>query len=173
MLVTPATASDLPAIAALVNAAYRGDSAKAGWTHESDLLTGQRTDADALVRDLATKPDSSILLLRDTEGLVLGSVWVEQIEPQTCYLGMLTVDPRLQAQGLGRTLLEAAEDHARQMGATRMRMTVIHVRDTLIEWYERRGYRRTGAVEPFPYDDPRVGLPLRDDLTMVVLEKAL
>lgn len=173
MVVMPATASDLPTIAALVNAAYRGESAKAGWTHESGLLSGQRTDPQALAADLAARPDSTILLLRDGDGALQGSVWVEQVEPQTCYLGMLTVDPRLQAKGLGRTLLEAAENHARRLGATRMRMTVIHVRDALIAWYERRGYRRTGAVEPFPYGDPRVGAPLREDLTLLVLEKPL
>jgi hypothetical protein len=52
-------------------------------------------------------------------------------------------------------------------------MTVIHLRDTLIAWYERRGYRRTGETEPFPYGDERFGIPRRDDLYFVVLEKAL
>ena len=50
-------------------------------------------------------------------------------------------------------------------------MTVVSIRDTLIAWYERRGYRRTGEVRPFPYDDARFGIPRRDDLAFVVLEK--
>ena len=54
-----------------------------------------------------------------------------------------------------------------------MQMTVISLRHSLIAWYERRGYRRTGASEPFPYGDERVGVPLRDDLHFVVLEKFL
>ena len=52
-------------------------------------------------------------------------------------------------------------------------MTVISLRHGLIAWYERRGYRRTGASEPFPYGDDRVGVPLRGDLHFVVLEKFL
>ena len=40
-----------------------------------------------------------------------------------------------------------------------MRMTVIDLRSELIHWYERRGYRRTGEYKPFPYGDPRFGIP--------------
>ena len=54
-----------------------------------------------------------------------------------------------------------------------MRMTVIDLRDELIGFYERRGYRRTGAFKPFPYGDVRFGIPLRDDLRFEVLEKTL
>jgi len=52
-------------------------------------------------------------------------------------------------------------------------MTVVSVRESLIAWYLRRGYRLTGQTEPFPYDDHRFGTPLRDDLEFVVLEKDL
>ena len=54
-----------------------------------------------------------------------------------------------------------------------MRMTVIDIRDELIAFYERRGYRRTGIKKPFPYGDPRYGIPTRDDLRFEVLEKEL
>ena len=50
-------------------------------------------------------------------------------------------------------------------------MTVVNVRDTLIAWYQRRGYALTGETKPFPYDDKRFGTPLRDDLYFVMLEK--
>ena len=52
-------------------------------------------------------------------------------------------------------------------------MTVIDIRDTLLAWYERRGYRRTGETRPFPYGDERFGQPLRDDLCFLALEKDL
>ena len=52
-------------------------------------------------------------------------------------------------------------------------MTVIVQRTELIAWYERRGYRRTGTCQPFPYDDPRFGLPKRDDLVFEVLQKTV
>jgi len=87
------------------------------------------------------------------------------------YLGLLTVRPDLQKMQLGRGLLAAAEDFARARGGWRIRMTVVNVRDTLIAWYQRRGYRLTGETQSFPYGDERFGKPLRNDLHFVVLEK--
>jgi hypothetical protein len=52
-------------------------------------------------------------------------------------------------------------------------MTVIAQRQELIAWYQRRGYSLTGEARPFPTEDPRFGLPKRDDLGFVVLEKRL
>jgi hypothetical protein len=52
-------------------------------------------------------------------------------------------------------------------------MTVIEQRTELLEWYVRRGYLPTGETEPFPYQNPRFGLPKRDDLRFLVLAKLL
>ena len=52
-------------------------------------------------------------------------------------------------------------------------MTVIALRATLIAWYERLGYRRTGAVESFPYGNDRYGQPRRGDLSLAVFEKKI
>jgi hypothetical protein len=46
-----------------------------------------------------------------------------------------------------------------------------NVRNALIGWYLRRGHRKTGETEPFPYGDDRFGAPLRDDLSFLLLEK--
>jgi ribosomal protein S18 acetylase RimI-like enzyme len=166
--------ADLEAVAALVNSAYRGDSSRAGWTTEADLVGGQRTDVASLRAELAGRPGAVLLLLRDeAEGDLLGSVWLEPREPDLWYLGMLTVRPDLQARRLGRTLLTEAESYASARGARRMRMRVITVRDVLIAWYERRGYARTGETVSFPYGDERFGVPLRDDLVFEILEKRL
>ncbi len=86
---------------------------------------------------------------------------------------MLAVRPGLQDQGLGRLMLDYAEAQGRTRGAQLARMTVVSVRHSLIAWYERRGYRRTGETLPFPYDDPLFGEPQRPDLEFVVLEKRL
>jgi ribosomal protein S18 acetylase RimI-like enzyme len=113
-----------------------------------------------------------LLTLRDeAEAPLLGVVWLEPAGGEAWYLGMLTVRPDLQDRKLGRRLLEDAEAFAIARGARRIRMTVVGVRDTLIAWYERRGYRPTGEREPFPYADHRFGIPRRDDLDFVVLEK--
>ncbi|MEN5230448.1 GNAT family N-acetyltransferase [Brevundimonas naejangsanensis] len=168
----PATPDDVPALRALIESAYRGDSAKVGWTHEADLLGGQRTD-EAELRDILADA-SRIILLAEIDGALTGCVQVAAQGEGLAYLGLLTVDPARQAGGLGRLLIEAAEaEAAARFAATRMEMTVIRQRAELIAWYERRGYRLTGETRPFPLDDPRFGLPRTRDLAFVVLEKPL
>lgn len=168
----PATEADLPEIVGLSNWAYRGTGPQSSWTVES-YLQGERTTEDALRADLAAAPSAEILTWRDAAGELLGHCWLEPHSDEVWYLGLLSVRPDRQDQKLGRALLGAAEDHARSRGAQRMRMTVINVRDTLIAWYERRGYALTGETQPFPYGDDRFGKPLRDDLRFVVLERGL
>jgi predicted N-acetyltransferase YhbS len=134
----PAAPAELPAVAALVNSAYRGDVSRQGWTTEADYIEGQRTDAESLAADLAAKPRAKLLVLRDApDADLLGTVWLEPVaKGEAWYLGMLTVRPDLQARQLGRILLETAEAAAAAEGARRVRMTVISIRDTLIAWYQ-------------------------------------
>ena len=173
MIIEPARPDDSDAVAALVNGAYRGERAETGWTTEAGYMTGRRTDA-ATVRATVEGGSATVLLLRrEAGGALLGCVSVEPLADGAWYLSMLSIDPARQADGLGRRLLDAGEDFARRRGGTRVRITVIQVRDTLIAWYERRGYRRTGETEPFPYGDERFGVPLRPDLYFVVFDKPL
>ncbi|HEY7872121.1 MAG TPA: GNAT family N-acetyltransferase [Rudaea sp.] len=166
-----AGAADVPAIVALVESAYRGDASRAGWTTEADLLDGQRVDT-AGVEEIIAKPDSRVLL-----GEFAGNLRVCcHIEKQgvACYFGMFAVDPVVQSGGVGKSTMAQAERIARnEWHCTRMEMTVISVRDDLIAWYERRGYRRSGVFKPFPYGDARFGIPKRDDLRFEILEKPL
>ncbi len=168
-----ATHDDVDAIVALVESAYRGDASRAGWTTEADLLDGRRTGPD----DVAACIDAprSVILLAERAGAG-GSA------PVACahvadddgagYFGMFSVQPGLQGGGIGKRLLEHAERFVLERWSLPvMRMTVIDVRDTLIAWYARRGYRRTGVFRPFPYGDTRFGIPLRDDLRFEILEK--
>jgi GNAT superfamily N-acetyltransferase len=170
-----AIGADAAAIAALVNSAYRGDSSRAGWTTEADLLGGQRTDAEAVAAIIAA-PDDVVLV---HEGALTGAEAVQccvhlERTDAGCYLGMLTVRPTLQAGGVGRRLLASAEAWAAEhWGSARVYMTVIAQRPELIAWYERRGYARTGERQPFPYGDARFGLPRREDLVFEVLAKQL
>jgi len=174
-LVTLSRASDadIEDIAELTNWAYRGAGEVASWTVES-YLEGQRTTPQALRADLAAKPEAHLLIWRSPSGELLGHFWIEPMaDGATWYLGLLSVRPDRQNLRLGRQLLAAGEDFARSRGASRLQMTVINVRDTLIAWYQRRGYALTGEVRPFPYGDDRFGKPRRDDLSFVVLERAL
>ena len=168
----PAAAADLPEVVALTNWAYRGTGPQSSWTVES-YLEGERTTPEALAADLAGNPEGQVLLWRDAGGELQGHFWLEPAGNDAGYIGLLCVRPDRQDQKLGRNLLAAAEDLARARGYRRMRMTVINVRDTLIAWYQRRGYALTGETRPFPYGDDRFGRPLRDDLCFMVLERAL
>ena len=160
---------DVERVVALVESAYRGPSGERGWTTESSLLDGQRTDAQA-VAELLRRPDCHVLLA-ERAGRRLASCHVER-QGDAAYFGMFAVDPELQAAGIGKRMLAEAERLAREEWACHdMRMTVIEQRDELIAWYERRGYRRTGEYQPFPYGDERFGIPRRPDLRFTVLLK--
>lgn len=163
--------ADIPAVVALVESAYRGESGRRGWTTESDLLDGQRTDA-ADVGAAIDRYGSHILVLEE-DGRLLASCHLER-RGEAAYFGMFAVDPAHQTAGLGKRLLAEAERLAREAWHCRaMEMTVIVQRAELIAWYQRRGYRRTGSFQPFPYGDERFGVPRRDDLRFEVLRKSL
>jgi GNAT superfamily N-acetyltransferase len=166
-----ATPADADAVVVLVESAYRGDDSRAGWTTEADLLDGRRTGVDDVLASIA-RPHSQVLLA-EREGRLLACAHVA-VDEGAGYFGMFSVVPGLQRAGVGKQVLAEAERIARDAyGQATMRMTVIDVRDELIAYYERRGYRRTGVKKPFPYGDERFGLPKRDDLRFEVLEKAL
>lgn len=168
-----ATVIDATPLADLVNAAYRGAGGRRGWTDEAELIAGDRAsskDIAAMIGD-----SSTIVLVRrsDKPRALLGCVALERNSADHCTISMLAVAPELQAVGLGRALLADAEQFAADKGVTVAKITVVQQRESLIAWYERHGYRRTGSHEAFPYGDDSVGTPLRDDLQFVVLEKIL
>jgi len=166
-----ASIEDAAAIVALVESAYGGDGSRKGWTTEADLLGGQRTDQEE-VRALLGDPSAAICVAA-LLGELVGSVCVRIDAPGLASIGMFAVSPALQRTGLGRALLVEAEHEAASRGAEAAEMTVIEQRPELIAWYARRGYHDTGARRPFPYGNPRFGLPRRDDLRFVVLRKTI
>jgi GNAT superfamily N-acetyltransferase len=167
-----ATLGDVTDLHLLVEGAYRGSSARRGWTHEAHLLDGQRTDVEALTESI--EDPNQIVLLAHHDDLLIGSVTISNKGGGLVYLGLLTVDPQSQANGIGRKLIGEAEAMAREhFAAEVMEMTVIKQRAELIAYYERRGYALTGEERPFPYNLPRFGLPTRTDLVFVVLSRRL
>ncbi|HEY0101884.1 MAG TPA: GNAT family N-acetyltransferase [Brevundimonas sp.] len=167
-----AVAADIPALHSLIESAYRGEASRTGWTTEADLLGGQRTDPDDLA-DILANPEQAMLTAWRDESLI-GCVLIADRGGGTGYFGMLSVSPTLQGGGLGRRLVDAAHAAlAERFGARRVRISVFPQRGSLIAWYERLGYRKTGETLPFDYGNPRLGLPLRDDLHFVVMEHAL
>ncbi|GAA0399347.1 GNAT family N-acetyltransferase [Streptomyces luteireticuli] len=166
-----ADGADVPQLVPLIESAYRGDASRTGWTTEADLLDGQRTDEDG-VRAVVGDGGSRVLLA-EADGEILACCHIEH-RGAHAYFGMFAVRPQRQGGGLGRAVMAEAERVARaEWGAREMHMTVIRQREELISWYERRGYRRTGEMSPFPYGDERFGIPRRDDLEFELLIKDL
>lgn len=168
-MISAATLQDIPELNILVNSAYRGESSKKGWTTEEHLLDGIRTDEEDL-SELLQKENVTILKYTES-GKIIGSVYLEK-QADKLYLGMLTVSPELQGGGIGKKLMEAAENLAKENNIPKVSMTVISVRRELIEYYERRGYTNTGETKPFPMNDPKFGLP-KQNLEFIIMEKKL
>lgn len=167
MIVT-ATLADVPELNLLVNSAYRGESSREGWTTEADFLEGTRIFPEELQK-LIDLPGSMILKYLDGSGQIKGCVNIQEKDAEL-YLGLLTVNPKSQGQGIGRQLLKAAEALARSRGIPVIKMTVVSIRSELIEWYRKNGYHDTGERAPFPTGDPRFGIPLKK-LEFIVMKK--
>jgi ribosomal protein S18 acetylase RimI-like enzyme len=164
-----AVADDAELISKLVNSGYRGDYSRQGWTSEVDLLDGTRIDAEG-VREAIHRPETIILkyLLDDH---IVGCVELT-VSQDKMYLGMLTVEPQLQAKGIGRSLIQYAEKLAQEKKLSAIFMTVISDRKELIAWYNRLGFLFTGEIRPFDANDPVFGIP-KKKLEFVVLEKKI
>ncbi len=167
--ISAVTALDINELVDLVNSAYRGDSSKKGWTTEAELLEGIRTDPNTLLEQI-NQPGHTILKAVNSEHEIIACVSLEE-KGNKMYLGMLTVKPDIQAIGIGKKMLLAAESFALSRDLHCIEMTVISVRSELIAFYERRGYNKTGEKRDFP-TDPKFGIKKRD-LEFIVLEKKL
>lgn len=168
--------TDVDAIVKLVNMAYRGESSREGWTTEADILDGMRTSVNEVEGLIASKNTCILLCLDDEE--LLGSICLEkevmkEDDPTIAHIGMLVVSPHLQAKGIGKRLLTEAESLASHIWSIeQFQMHVITIRRELIEFYERRGYVRTGIVSEFPVN-PNVWQPKLKGLQLETLVKII
>lgn len=110
-VITKVTDAEVPMLVKLVNSAYRGIGSKRGWTTEADLLDGLRVNEETLTAMLHT-PGAVIAKYSNEAGETEGCVYLEQ-QGDKLYLGLLTVSPDIQAKGIGKILLQAAEQHAK------------------------------------------------------------
>ena len=139
---------DSDEIARLINMAYRPEPGCAGWTHESGLVNGDRTNPEQIVSTLL-KPDS-IILVALQNNLIVACIHIEKAGLD-CHIGLFAVNPIWQGSGIGKQILSQAEDYAvEHFCSERFVMTVVSVRQELISFYLRRGYRQTCQIADYP-----------------------
>jgi ribosomal protein S18 acetylase RimI-like enzyme len=162
----------VPALVALVRAAYRGPSSHDRWTSEEHLVGGTRTDAAMVLA--AVESDGARMLIADgAAGRPVGCCKIVDCGDGLASFGMFAVDPASQGSGVGRRLVAWAQTAATQLlGAREMELEVLAQQDALRGWYERLGFAPTGETRAFP-SHPVYAVPRRDDLYLVVLAKPL
>ncbi len=169
LVVRPARPAEAETLARLVNVAYGRTSKEPGWTSEGHLIQGPRVETEQM-REIIEEQEG-VILVAEAEGSLLACV---QLSPEgdAYKLGLLAVRVEAQGKGIGRKLVRAAEDHARQTeGVERIVLNVLTVREELFPWYEDQGYERTGERVPLTLGEAQestVGA-----LRLEVLEKRL
>lgn len=171
MSISKASISDLSALLNLVNTTYRGETSTKGWTSEILLLAGEIRIDKEILTDYLTNAAISVLKYTNPANQLIGCVYLEQKE-ENLYLGMLAVNPESQDGGIGRLLLQGAEEHARKLNCNKINITVIEDRTELIAWYQRRGYVATGRKFPFPAEYHKYGKPLKE-IILIEMEKKI
>lgn len=164
-----AGAADITAVKELLNNAYRGETSRQGWTTEAGLISGNTRTSNEMLLDVMQLPGSVILVYRQINQ-ISGCVNLQQ-HGNRIYLGMFAVSPQLQGGGIGKKILQAAEEYALHVNAGSIYMSVISVRTELIDWYKRHGYVDTGERKPFT-EDGITGKHLQP-LEFMMMEKTL
>jgi ribosomal protein S18 acetylase RimI-like enzyme len=161
-----ATVKDAAEIACLVNAAYRPQAGEGGWTHESSLVSGDRTSPEQVADVLI----DSVVLVGLHDAKLVACVQIEG-KGNEAFIGMLAVEPSIQAGGLGKTMLTEAERYAESsLSATQFVLVVVSARAELVQFYLRRGYEETGQRLAYPINSG-VGKPRGGELDLTILRK--
>lgn len=141
MQIRTATEIDLPSILNLINTAFRVER----FFKNQDRLT---------LADLETHFRSGTFLVSKENGTITGCIYVKR-NGDRGYFGLLSVDPSRQKMGLGRRLVAAAEEFARETGARFMDIRIINLRMELPPLYAKLGYQVSGT-EPYPAEPDHV-----------------
>jgi len=150
-----ASTTDIPAIVAVVNAAFAVET----------FLQGTRTDAEG-VAEMMQK--GAFLVAESASGGIVASVYTE-LRGDRGYFGMLAVEPSQQGSGLGRMMVEATEKHCRSHGCKHMDITVLSLRPDNLSLYRKFGYVETGTEQFHPPPSRKVGV----ECYLIVMSKAL
>ena len=171
--------TDIPKLVDLINTAYRQQNARS-WTNEAAIVTGQRVNASQLTHSLSQDNFQLWLAFQGQESKeeeqIVACIGLT-INEHDVEIGTFCIAPQVQNQGIGKQVLDFAENNVRQKIRLKHQhlndfvMWVLSVRTELIAYYERRGYVQTGSVDDYPLDAD-VGKPLVD-LHLVEMRKVI
>jgi predicted N-acetyltransferase YhbS len=139
-----ATAADIPALTRVINSAF---------VVERPFIEGDRVN-DKATADYMAK--GTFLIAEDATGTA-GCVFCEARETRG-YLGLLAVYPEKQGSGLGRKLMDAAEDYFRGAGCEAIDLRVVSAREGLPAFYQRFGYEMQGIEPVLPQVPAKVAM---------------
>ena len=143
--------SEAPAVTRVINSAFR--------PAEEFFVDGDRIS----VAETRKYFEKGAFLVA---GEFAGVVYVE-LRGSRAYFGLLSVDPNRQGEGIGRALIAAAEDFARDNGCFYMDINVVNLRTELPPMYRKLGYVEVGTL---PWPD---GVPSKLPCHFVQMEKDL
>jgi GNAT superfamily N-acetyltransferase len=134
-----ATTADAEGLVSLINRAF--------------LVERFFIDADRLnLAEILERLHSGRFLVLEEGPELLACVYLELRGPRA-YLGLLSVDPAHQGQGIGSRIMDAAEAYCRREGCGNLDIKVVNLREELPPFYRKRGYVETGT-SPLPADQP-------------------
>jgi predicted N-acetyltransferase YhbS len=139
LAVRDARPEDVEDLMTLINEAY---------LVEQFFVTGPRI-AEADIATLMGK--GTFLVAWSPANEIIGSVYIEKRGGRG-YIGLLSVSPGLQGQGLGSRIMQAAEERLAAEGCSVVDIRVVSLRTELPPFYERLGYTHQGTEA---FDDPR------------------
>jgi GNAT superfamily N-acetyltransferase len=166
-----ATPEDANQIQELVQAAFRTEDSRSDWTGNAELASSFRIDVEEVASKIAN-PENTILMALDNDNSLVASIEVAKREGSCGRLSMIAVSDRYQRSGVGRLVLAYAEAYCRRVwGAEKFSLNALSIRKSLIEWYMRQGYQKTGETSPFPRER-FINMTLPKDMCFIEMEKA-
>ncbi|MCQ9387359.1 GNAT family N-acetyltransferase [Brevibacterium sp. 50QC2O2] len=138
-VIAAARPSDVPAIRAIVAAAYGQYVERIG------------LEPAPMNADYAKLVGDGHVVVARRDGEVVGMM-VMELHPDHLHVANLAVDPKIQGSGVGSLLLTYAEHCARSQGRPEMRLYTNAKMTENLEYYSRRGFRETGRHSEDGFD---------------------
>jgi len=135
LLISPATAEDVPGIVSLIGRVY----AEYGFVYEPRVEVPDLFDFAAHYAE----PRGGFFVVRNANAIV-GSIGVERLDERSAELHRLYLDTDQRGRGTGRALMEAGIDWCRARGIGHVILWSDTRFDLAHQLYARMGFARTG-----------------------------